>query len=172
MEEILPQFQTIFYSGIASLIFGIVMYLLFKKDIIKAEDEKGKKNQLNFTKKLILISSIIIVAYLTLSLFYDTKPIHKIYKSSNEFISTRIMNFNNNQLPDSSRSILFDKSLQYFENRYGEKILYDNFKMDKYDTIETTLNIYFLEKPEIGDSARIELRNKIKTPQDLKTYLK
>ncbi len=172
MEDILAQFRSFFYTGIFSLIIGTVMYLVFKKNIIKAEDDKGKTNQLNFTKKIILISSIIVIGYLILSLFYDTKPIHKIHKSSSEFIKTRVLNFNNNHLQDSNRRIYFDKSLQYFENRYGEKILYNNFKFDKYDTIEMTLNIYFLENPEIGDSARIELRNKISTTQDLKTYLK
>jgi len=172
MEEYLAQFRLIFFTGLASLIIGTVMYLLIKKNIIKAEDDSKKAYQINFTKKLILISSIIVIGYLILSLFYDTKPINKIYKSPSDFIKTRVMNFNNNQLPDSSRRIYFDKSLQYFENRHGEKILYDNFKFDKFDTIEMTLNIYFLEKPEIGDSGRIELRSKIRTTQDLKTYLK
>lgn len=171
MENLAQYFRLVFYSTIIILPIVVIIYFLVKKNIFNVEDEQKKTNIINTIKKLFVFSLIVIPTFLILKVTSPSLFHKRIFNNNEAFINTNF-DFWDNKITDSLKIIYINKSFDFLYNRYGEKIYYDDFKFDKYDTIEQKLCLYFLLNPDLTDSMKLELRNKIVTTQDLDKYLK
>lgn len=171
MEYLINYFQIVFNTTIIVLPIGIIVFILLKKNFIKIGDKQKETNIINIIKKLFVFASMIILSFLILKVSSPRLFHKRIFNNNEAFINANLIT-DKNQIPDSIESIFLNKSFDFLFNRYGEEIYYDDFKLDKFDTIEQTLCLHFLLNPELTDSMKLELREKIKTTQDLKKYLK
>jgi len=165
-------FRLIFISAIICLPAGTILYFLLKKDLIKQPDVVKRSRLINFSKKLIIFSIIIIPSYLLLKFASPITFDKRLYHDKEEYINACINDAKKSNLPDSIKLSYINKSYDYLYNKYGDKIYYADFKYDIHDSIELSLCLYFLTNPNLTDSAKRSIHNELKTKNDLNKFLK
>jgi len=171
MEVLAHYLRLAFIAAIVMLLIAGTMFLAIRYKNRKKNNESEIAGRLHFYKMLVIASVVFIPLYLiSYFIFLKDVPVLK-YTTDAQFESAYLKNFNNNTLKDSTRNLFYDQSMNYLKNRHHDKIFFDDFAFDKADSIELSFIIYYIEHPNLSDSAKLVLRNKVKTTGDLKKYL-
>jgi len=171
MEVLAHYLRLAFIAAIVMLFIAGVMYLAIKQKSRKKNDETEVVGRLRFYKMIVIASAVFIPLYIIAYVVYlKDVPVLK-YTTNAQFESAYLKNFNSNTLNDSTRNLFYDQSMDYLRNRHHDKIFFNDFAFDKTDSIELSFILYYIEHPELNDSAKLELRNKVQTTNDIKEYL-
>jgi len=172
MEAIAHYLRLAFLSAVVILPIAAVMFLAIRTKSRKNPGNQTFASRLQFYKALMIISGAFIPIYfLIYSLFLRDIPYLK-YDSDKQFVSEQLKPFMNHKMPNDSAEAEFQKqSLLYLKTRYQDNIYFSNFKFDKADSIELNFIMHYIRHPELNDSAKLELRNKVQTTNDIKEYL-
>lgn len=172
MEVFAHYFSLAFLAIAMFLPIAAILFLSAKASLRKDPNNRAMQNRIHFSKKLMIFSGAFIVIYfIVYYLFLQDVPSLK-YKTDSEFANGELAPFMQHELPNDSCEIAFQtQALQFLKTRHQDKIYFSNFKFDKADSIELSFILYYIEHPKLSDSAKLVLRNKVKSTGDLKKYL-
>ncbi|OFY72722.1 MAG: hypothetical protein A2265_03590 [Bacteroidetes bacterium RIFOXYA12_FULL_33_9] len=91
----------------------------------------------------------------------------RIIKNKDEYITQMITLTRKENIEDSLGIEYAKQTFDYFYKKYGNDIFYEGLEFTLSDNIEVGLILYFIENPNLTESSKLEIKNKIKTKEDI-----